>query len=47
MILVLISIGMGKSLDNNKVQITMKIISIILCGFNLFVVLYALTRVIN
>jgi cellulose synthase/poly-beta-1,6-N-acetylglucosamine synthase-like glycosyltransferase len=47
MILVLISIGMGKSLDNNKVQITMKIIGFILCGFNMFVVLYALTRVLN
>jgi hypothetical protein len=47
MILVLISLGMGKSLDNIKVQNTMKVIGFILCGFNIFIVIYALTRVLN
>lgn len=47
MALVLISIGMGKGLDNSKVQVTLIIISFILCGFNFFVVIYTLTRLFD
>jgi len=47
MFLVLISIGMGKSLDNPKVQFTLIGISIILCGFNFFVVIYAIAKLFD
>ena len=42
MVLVIISLGMGKGLDNPKVQWTLIGISVILCGFNFFVVIYTL-----
>jgi ABC-type histidine transport system ATPase subunit len=45
--LILISIGMGKGLDNNKVQNTLKVIGLIFCGFNIFVVIYTLTNVLG
>lgn len=44
MALVLVSIGMGKGLDNSKVQFTFKLITAVLCGFNFFVVIYSLTK---
>jgi len=47
MFLVLISIGMGKSLDNPKVQLTLIGISIILCGFNFFVIIFALAKLFD
>lgn len=47
MILVLISLGMGKALDNSKVQLTLKTITAILCGFNFFVVVYAITKLFD
>jgi cellulose synthase/poly-beta-1,6-N-acetylglucosamine synthase-like glycosyltransferase len=42
MVLILISLGMGKGLDNLKVQRTLISIAVILCGFNFFVIIYTL-----
>ncbi len=47
MVLVLISLGMGKGLDNPKVQWTLIAISVILCGFNFFVVIYTLAALFS
>lgn len=40
--LVLISVGIGKGIDNSKVQSILKLSTAILCAFNFFVVIYAI-----
>ena len=43
-ILVLVSIGMGKGLNNNRIKLTLKMITAILCGFNFFVMIYGFSK---
>jgi hypothetical protein len=38
---------MGKGLDNQKVQLTLKIITGVLCSFNFFVVIYSVSKLFD